>query len=145
MKTQLWAMDSHLLPLLVRQGFPMSSTLVQPILDSPPASLLVSNHFPWLHTTSPFAYAQGFPKHTCVLGAAGQGHMFWGAVCTLSWRKWRSGALQCKSAPEPRPFHSMSLGTGPCNRPHPHHLIFTAFPTLWHFTGPIKTSSFSVL
>lgn len=54
----------------------MPSTLIQPSLDSPPASLLVSNYFPWLYPTSPFAYAQGFPKHTYVLGAAGQEHVF---------------------------------------------------------------------
>lgn len=130
MKTELLANGSPSLP--VPLGFPMPA---YPSLDSLPTSFLVTNYFPkslfmhqllslmarpplppQLRPTSPFVHAQGFSKHTCVLGAAGQAHVFWDAVCTLSLRKGRSGALQCEAAPKPKPSTSVSLETGPCNR-----------------------------
>lgn len=140
MKTQLWAMDSHLLPLLVWLGFHMSSTLIQPSLDSPrffislQSSSLVASH-------TPLCICPRLPKTHLCPGSSGAGaHVL---RCSLHPQlketEVRCPAVQVSSRTKAIPLNESG------NRPHPCHLIFTAFPTLRHFTGPITTSSFSVL
>lgn len=67
---------------------------------------------------------------------------YWAAACImgyslpLSGRKWSSCTVQCSLAPEPGPFPSASLETGP---PLSHR--FPAFPTAseQHYTGLNQT------
>lgn len=109
-------------------GFPRPSTLVHPVWVSHLLLDLVSNYLPWLRPTSPSAYTQGFPKPTCVLGAAGRS-MCSGAQSAPSAEGNEVRCLQLELPPEWRPLPSMSLGTGPCDKPHLCHLTVTAFPT----------------
>lgn len=118
MKTEPLANGSPSLP--VPLGFPM--------LDYLPASFLVTNYFsksffhasiflfygpPPTPVTSHISlcHAQGFSKHTCVLGAAGQAHVF----CTLSLR--RGGQAPCPASQPQNQSQVSESGNRPVNRP----------------------------